>query len=212
MAGIDHAAGAAPERSPLDKTDVSRLVADNADFVWRSVRRLGVPESLADDATQQVFVVLMSKVETILPGRERAFLFGVAMNVASHVRRSLARRREVAESASFEVVDASPLPDAALDRRRARALLDLVLDELELDLRTIFVMAELEEMSMADIADVLQLPAGTAASRLRRAREEFKKSAQRIRARNEHPRGPRRAASFAPPLPEEVALPSGGLR
>jgi RNA polymerase sigma-70 factor (ECF subfamily) len=159
------------------------LVEEHADFVWRSLRRLGVPEAMADDATQQVFVTLQSKLANVEADRERAFLFGIAMNVAAHARRTLARRREVAEDQAEDVVDTAPLPDEALDQRRARALLDEVLEAMEIDLRTVFVMHELEEMTMAEIADVLAVAPGTIASRLRRAREEFSRQAQRVRAR-----------------------------
>jgi len=162
---------------------LASLVEDHADFVWRSLRRLGVPEAATDDATQQVFIVTQSKLDAIVPGREKAFLFGVALNVAAHVRRSLARRREVDEGHAEAVVDPSPLPDAALDDRRARALLDDVLDAMDDDLRTVFVMFELEQMTMSEIAGVLGVPQGTVASRLRRARDDFHERAQRLRAR-----------------------------
>lgn len=168
----------APEELPA-------LVEAHADFVWRSLRRLGVPEASADDATQQVFLVAQQKVTSIARGKERSFLFAVAMNVAAHVRRAAARRREDLGEVAEELADPAPLPDAELDQRRARALLDEVLDAMPLDLRTAFVLFELEEMTMVEIAEVLAIPQGTVASRLRRAREEFHKQAQRVRARVE---------------------------
>lgn len=169
----------------LRAADLPALVEEHADFVWRSLRRLGVPEATSDDATQQVFVVAQQKIEQILVGRERAFLFSVAMNVAAHVRRSLARRREVQDDDALDRIDPAPLPDAQLDDRRARALLDEVLDAMDLDLRTVFVMFELEEMTMTEIAEILAIPQGTVASRLRRARDDFHRQAQRVRARVE---------------------------
>jgi RNA polymerase sigma-70 factor, ECF subfamily len=169
------------DRSP--NAGVAELVEKHADFVWRSLRRLGVPEAMADDATQQVFLVVQRKMALVLRGRERAFLFGVAMNVAAHARRAIARRREVDGEHAGEIVDPAPLPDVALDQRRARALLDEVLEAMPLDLRTAFVMFELEEMTMTEIAEVLAIPQGTVASRLRRAREEFHDQAKRVRAR-----------------------------
>jgi len=192
--------GGAPPRSrtrstvTLDASDLPALLEANADFVWRSLRRLGVPASWADDATQQVFLVAQRKITTILAGRERAFLFAVAVNVAAHVRRAAMRRREVLGEDASELVDPAPLPDATLERTRARALLDDVLDAMDLDLRTVLVLSELEEMTMADIAEMLSLPPGTVASRLRRAREEFHKQAQRARARAER-------TTVSPPSP-----------
>jgi RNA polymerase sigma-70 factor (ECF subfamily) len=168
---------------------MAALVQTHADFVWRSLRRLGVPEAVTDDATQQVFIVAQSKLAQIGEGRERGFLFGVALNVAAHVRRSFARRREVGEEHALELADPKPLPDSELDERRSRALLDEVLDAMAIDVRAVFVLFELEEMSMAEIADVLAIPPGTVASRLRRAREEFHRIAQRVRARVERKQG-----------------------
>lgn len=167
----------------LAAADLPRLVETYADFVWRSLRRLGVSEAGTDDAVQQVFLVAQQRVTSIVVGKERSFLFAVGMNVAAHVRRAHARRREDLRDAPLETIDPAPLPDAELDQRRARALLDEVLDAMPLDLRTAFVLHELEEMTMIEIAEVLAIPPGTVASRLRRAREEFQKQAQRVRAR-----------------------------
>lgn len=150
------------------------LVERYADFVFRSLRRLGVPASLADHATEQVFVAARQRREAIEPGKERAFLFSVAIEVAS-----LVRRREV----NAGQVVASGL---VLDDRRARQLLDEVLDAMDVDLRTVFVMFELEELTMAEVASVLGITPDVVASRLRRAREEFRDRAQRLRARLVH--------------------------
>ncbi len=162
------------------------LVVAHADFVFRSVRRLGVPDSLADDATQQVFLTARKRFDAITAGREKAFLFGVATNVASHVRRTLGRRRETDEP-SEPLADPRPLQDAALDAERARVLLDHVLGTLPIELRAVLVLAEIEEMTMAEIAELLSIPAGTVASRLRRAREAFHDEARRVRARIDRP-------------------------
>jgi RNA polymerase sigma-70 factor (ECF subfamily) len=177
--------GDGPPARTLAPEDLPSLVESHADFVWRSLRRLGVPEGGADDATQQVFMIVAQKIGAVVCGKEKSFLFSVAMNVASHVRRSAARRREDPSEAAEDVVDPAPLPDAALDERRARVLLDEVLDAMPIELRTAFVLFELEEMTMHEIAEVLGVPQGTVASRLRRAREEFHKQAQRVRARVE---------------------------
>ena len=189
-AGVPHPVGTRVGPSRLQAGDLPALFDANVDFVWRSVRRLGVPEAWADDATQQVFVIAQQKITTIGAGHERAFLFRVAVNVASHVRRAGARRREVLGQDEGLLVDTSPAQDVVLDDRRARALLDEVLDTLGDDLRTVFVLCDLEEITMADVAAMLGVPGGTVASRLRRARVAFHEEARRLRARLE--RAPRR--------------------
>jgi RNA polymerase sigma-70 factor (ECF subfamily) len=65
-------------------------------------------------------------------------------------------------------------PEQLTDQRQARAMLDRVLDQMDIDLRTVFVLHEFEELNMSEIADVLEIPRGTVASRLRRARLEFR--------------------------------------
>jgi RNA polymerase sigma-70 factor (ECF subfamily) len=161
---------------------IEALVDLHGDFVWRSLRRLGVPESQADDAAQQVFVVAARKLGTILPGRERAFLFATLSNVAAHVRRSFARNREMPDDGIDDVVDAAPRPDELMVERQARALLDEVLDTMDSSLRAVFVLFALEELTAPEIAELTGVPVGTVASRLRRARDEVQRAARRVRA------------------------------
>ncbi len=159
------------------------IVGAQFDFVWRSLRRLGVPETDVDDCAQQVLWVAARKLDAIQEGSERAFLFSTAMRVASDARRSRTRRREVNEDDTAEAADPGPGPEEAADRQRARALLDQVLDAMPMELRAPFVLFELEEVPTAEIAVLLELPAGTVASRLRRAREEFQSIVARLKAR-----------------------------
>jgi RNA polymerase sigma-70 factor (ECF subfamily) len=160
------------------------MVDAHYDFVWRSLRRLGVPELDVDDCAQQVFLVASRKLADILDGADRAFLFSTAMRVASDARRSRTRRREVQEDDATEAHDPAPDPEQIADRQRARAVLDQVLDAMPMDLRAPFVLFELEEIPTAEIATMLDLPAGTVASRLRRAREEFQSIVARLKARD----------------------------
>ena len=153
------------------------------DFVWRSVRRLGVSPEAVDDATQEVFVVASRKLDSIEVGKEKAFLFGAALRVASDSRRARTRRRQSSEE-PVEPVDATPALDELVDQKRARETLDELIGQLPEDTRPIFVLFELEGMTMAQIASYLDLPAGTVASRLRRARESFAAQVSRLEARN----------------------------
>lgn len=151
--------------------------------VWRVLRRLGLPQGSVEDAAQHVFLIATSKLSCIEPGKERSFLMGTAVRVAANQRRSAAARYECAEEDVGARADDAPGADDLVDEKRLRALLDDVLDTLPTDLRTVLVLFELEELGLTEIADALGIPRGTAASRLRRAREAFEQAARRVRAR-----------------------------
>lgn len=178
--GRVEARSAAPEAA--EQARLRRVFDEQFGFVWRYVRRLGLPDGDADDATQQVFLVLARRLHDVAPGKERAFLCGTAVRVVSDHRRAAGRRKEVLAGDGMERSDGGLRPDELVDRDRARALLDQVLAAMPMDLRAVFVLFELEEMAIAEIADLLGLPTGTAASRLRRARERFRAIVKRFRA------------------------------
>ncbi len=157
--------------SAQDRTRLREAFVQHYAGVWRFLRRLGVVPDRVDDAAQQVFLVATEALPRIVPGFERAFLYGTAVRVAHGIRRSGAR-----EVAGIDVeLGTSPLPspDELADQKRARELLDQLLEHVEGDARTVFVLFEIEGFTVPEIADLLDLPLGTAASRLRRAREQF---------------------------------------
>jgi RNA polymerase sigma-70 factor (ECF subfamily) len=183
-AADERASGVGAAR-PVDSEDRLRQLIDaHFDFIWRSLRRLGVSRADSDDGAQRVFVVASRRLGDIEPGKERAFLFSTAYRIAREMRRASARRPE-APLEDTDLADPAPNPEQFADRREARALLDDVLDALPLESRTVFVLFEMEELSMPEIALLLDIPVGTAASRLRRARELFRTAAARVRARAE---------------------------
>lgn len=149
--------------------------------VWRFVRTLGVPPSAVDDAAQEVFLVVARKLERIQPGTELAFLFSTAIHVAREIRRKHGRE-ELAEDPDDEALELVQrcTPEDSLDRKEERDLLMHLLDGLSDELRTIFVLYELEGQSAVEIAAVLDIPIGTVASRLRRARAKFEVRLQRL--------------------------------
>jgi RNA polymerase sigma-70 factor (ECF subfamily) len=159
------------------------------DFIWRALRRFGLSEDRADDAAQQVFVVASRRLDDIEQGRERSFLFGTALRVASDARKAAAHRREIPHEEPGRELEGGPRPDDLVEQRRARALLDDVLDAMDLELRAVFVLFEIEEMTTAEIAEALAIPHGTVASRLRRAREEFRIGVERFRRAPKGPAG-----------------------
>ena len=171
---------------PIARMDrLASLFETHAAFVARALRRLGIPDRDVEDGLQEVFLIAQSKLDAIEAGKEKSFLFGIARRRASTLRRSLDRASRRNELSLNDIETSEPPPDSAewTEQRRARALLDEVLDALPLDLRTVLVLHELEEMESAEIAEMLGIPTGTVASRLRRAREKFEIEADRMRAR-----------------------------
>jgi RNA polymerase sigma-70 factor (ECF subfamily) len=154
----------------VDAERVAELVKMHYDLVWRLLRRLGAPD--VEDAVQRVFWVAARKFASIEVGHERAFLMGVATRVAADARRTTRRRRETGEEPP-DGPSSAPSVEELVDRRRARQLLDRLLDRMSPDLRETFVLFEIEELSSPEIAQLLTIPVGTVASRLRRAREVF---------------------------------------
>lgn len=171
---------------PIARRDrLASLFEQHATFIARSLRRLGVPDRDVEDGLQEVFLVAQSKHDAIEQGKERSVLFGIARRRASTLRRSMdrAHRREQKSLDASEIWEEAPDSTERSDQEQARAALDEVLDALPADLRTVLVLHELEEMEMSEVAELLGIPAGTVASRLRRAREKFEVEVDRMRER-----------------------------
>jgi RNA polymerase sigma-70 factor (ECF subfamily) len=157
----------------------TRFVQQYFDFVWRVLRRLGLSPADADDAAQRVMLTATARLADIETGSERAFLFRTASFVASREQRGRRRRPEESTADLDGVEDAGLDPEALLAARRARERLDAVLRQMPDDLRAAFVLFEIEGLTKGEVAQALGIPAGTAASRLRRAREDFTRRAGR---------------------------------
>lgn len=163
--------------------DLKQLFTTHYSSIFRLLRRFGVAPAELDDAAQEVFWVAARRLNEIQPGREHAFLYGVALRIASNVlRRQKCVPPTLELDASPALTDPQPSPEQHLEQRRARELLDVVLAQMPLELRTTFVLFELEGMPVKEIAELEEIPLGTASSRLRRAREEFSAIAKRLRA------------------------------
>lgn len=167
-----------------ERVALPAFIREHYAAVWRTLRRFGLASADADDAAQQVFVVVARRYADIELGRERAFLFRIAMNVASKAHRARRRRPEDADPECGESPDAGPLADDLVERRRARDLLDRLLAQMDPDLTAVLVLFEIEGLTMAEIADALDVPPGTVASRLRRARVELEAKVSRVKARS----------------------------
>lgn len=187
MAALSAAEWSPAGPSPTVATESSalsirELFDAHFDFIWRSVRRLGLSVAEADDAAQSVFIVAARRLDAIARGKERAFLFGTAVRVVADVRKGAARRYELGLE-DREIALVAPGADVLIDESRARQCLEAAIVAMPMDLRTVFVLFELEELTMAQIAEVLSLPPGTVASRLRRARDVFEDVMKKLKAR-----------------------------
>jgi RNA polymerase sigma-70 factor, ECF subfamily len=167
----------------IDSARLTRVAQEHLDFVWRCLRRFGVPAADADDAAQQVFLVAADKLSDVPIERERAFLFATAARIAANARRSIRRRQSAYDSLSQAPEEPTASQDELSDQLRARALLDQVMADMPDELRQVFVLFEVEEISIQDIAITLEIPVGTVGSRLRRARQAFQQAVTRHRAR-----------------------------
>jgi len=167
-------------RSEASRARLEKMFNDHYDFIWRLVRRLGLSRGSADDAAQHCFLVASERIEDIKLGSERAFLFGTALRVARSVSRSEVRW-VLEDDMDFRRANVARPEDLA-DQRRAVDLMGRILAKMDLDLRTVFVLSELEGMTMPQVAGLLEIPVGTAASRLRRAREAFRNAVAAMEA------------------------------
>jgi len=166
------------------------MVDEHLEFVARVLRNAGTPQADIDDEVQRTFIIAARRLDDVRLGAEKSFLFRIALNLAAHVRRTLARRREVSGDEAPERVETLATPEQLTDRKRMRELLDRVLDQMDGNLRDVFVLHEFEEMNMSEIAGVLGIPRGTVASRLLRARADFRERVGALEAASLRDRRP----------------------
>ncbi len=163
--------------------DFAEFYRQHVRFAWRALLRLGVPESEVADAAQDVFMVVHRKLGEF-GGRSKptSWIFAICMRIASERRRSSPARREVPwmDDASHEPIGDNGI--AVLERGQARVLLEGILDKMPDEQRIVFVLFELEQLSAAQIAALLEIAEGTVRSRLRLARAVFERATARLRA------------------------------
>lgn len=172
------------------------LYEDNFDFVWRTARRLGTPQGELDDVVQDVFLVLHRR----LPEYDGAtpvkgWLLGIVTRVVSDHRRRYRRKDapcvpHAADSGGdVTLASTNPPPNVEVEQAEEVRLLDSLLNEISDEKREVLVLAELEEMTVPEIASMLGVNVNTIYGRLRAARRDFEMAHARYRARHER-RGP----------------------
>jgi RNA polymerase sigma-70 factor (ECF subfamily) len=160
----------APAAAPrLDRHALAQAYDQHAATVFRLLRRLGVSESAAADALQDVFVVAWRKHQEF-EGRSspRTWLCGIALRVARDYRRE--RDRRLREHGDVELPADSPSPEAQAAHAAALRRLDTLLAQMSEPLRECFVLVEIEQLQAPEVAELLRVPVNTVYSRVRLAR------------------------------------------
>jgi RNA polymerase sigma-70 factor (ECF subfamily) len=169
----------------LATPDFAHVYDEHFEFVWRSARRLGVPESSLDDVAQDTFVTVYRRLEAF-EGRSqlKTWIFGILRHTIADLRRG--QRRKPTSALEQEPIDGrATSPQDAAVRSEGVKLLHEALAALPDDQREVFVLAELEQMSSPEIANALEVNVNTVYSRLRAARQEFEAALKRLRTRDE---------------------------
>ncbi len=164
-----HVVGAGPRSEEIFR--------DYFDFVWSGLRRLGVPDSSVDDAVQDVFLIVHRRGGEF-EGRSslRTWVFGIVLRVARDHRR---RNRRVGEAMPQAIEDLKPRPDDAAERSEALHLLMRLLQTLDEEKREVLVLADLEQLTAREIAEIVEVPLNTVYSRLRVARAQLNEAVAR---------------------------------
>ena len=146
-------------------------------MVWRSLRRLGVPEAALDDASQDVFLVLHRRwADFQRQSSLRTWIYGILLRVAGDYTKRARRERARWSPEVPELESSAESPDNLYQQREAALVLRLALAQLEDKERQMLVLIDLEERSVVEAADALGINLNTAYSRLRRARQSFEKA------------------------------------
>lgn len=174
---------------PEETLSFGQVYEEQLDFVWRSARRLGVEDASVDDVVQQVFLVVHRRLAEF-EGRSstKTWLFSILLFAVREHKRTLRRKSPHRDGAAMDpdtLVDTQVAnnPERALERAEASRMIDELLEALDGDKRVVFVMAELEQMSAAEISQATGLDPKAVYSRLRAARTDFERAAAEMRRR-----------------------------
>jgi RNA polymerase sigma-70 factor (ECF subfamily) len=172
----------APPGPAVVRAEFRALYDAHFAFVWRTLLHFGLDAASAEDAAQEVFVILHRRLDDYDGSAQlRSWLWGICRRVAQSQRRT--RLREVRRASIAPPPGASLPPDAALDHKRAADFVQAFLDGLPEEQRDAFVLIEIEGMSAPEAAQALEVGVNTVYSRLRLAREHLARASQRLQAR-----------------------------
>jgi RNA polymerase sigma-70 factor (ECF subfamily) len=168
-----------PETATLT-LDFNRLYEAELDYVWASLRRLGVPSASLEDICHDVFVTAWRKIADYDPNRPiRPWLFGIAYRLASDLRNRAYQQREVLDDEA-DAVDESRGPHEQAEQAQAKATVARALQQIPIERRGVFVMHDIDGTPIPEIAETFGIPLNTAYSRLRLARRDFEQAVSKM--------------------------------
>jgi len=164
------------------------LYAQYFDFVWASARRLGVDAHAMDDVVQEVFIAIHGRMHTLKqPESLRSWIYSVVRRKVSNHHRALRVRGGTGRlgATEAELESPQPTPFEVSQKLADLELLSKLLAEVDEPKREVLALVELEEMSVPEVAEALEIPLNTAYSRLRAGRLAFEAALARHEARSE---------------------------
>ena len=173
----------ATSAAPLNREHAAQLFAIHGDYVWNSLRRIGVRNEDLEDLTHDTFVAVFRHWSSYDVARPlKPWLFGFALRIASDHRRRAHHRFEVSDT-GLEPRDDAPDAIGVLLQKEREALARSALSSIELSRRAVFILHELDGVTIPEVAAGLQIPVATAYSRLRLSREDFAAAVKRLSLR-----------------------------
>ncbi len=174
------------KRKTKEEPSFETLALEHLDSLYGAALRLTRVPSEAEDLVQDALVRAYRFQHHFEPGTNmRAWLLRILTNTfINHYRRATRERRVLDRE------EGAPIGDGVMSRAAMRGLTDSVtvaqegllreeilkaLDELPEDYRMMIVLADIEELSYKEIAEVVGCPIGTVMSRLHRARKLLQK-------------------------------------
>jgi RNA polymerase sigma-70 factor (ECF subfamily) len=160
-------------------------------FVWSSAGHLGAPKDAIDDLVQDVFLVIHDRLHTLQrPEALRSWIYGIVRRTISDHRRARRTRETLGATLGAEPKPSHPSPLDVTEMNSDLAILKGILASLDEQKREIFVMVEVLEMSVPEVAQAIEIPLNTAYSRLRNAREAFNQALALLESREKEIRRP----------------------
>ena len=135
----------------------------------------------AEEASQEVFLKVFRALRDFRGGSKfSTWLYSIACrHFLNHLK---ARRRREMGAFPFhrDGLDPSPLPDAVVEEKELRALVEGELMRLKEEHRLVLILRDIQGLSYEEIAEALGVELGTVRSRLHRARMELKEQLERF--------------------------------